>query len=258
MLNGGLDEFALDQVVNLLASAGKSGTLVVESGGRTGRVSFDGGKLVGCDVWGAETVAEALTELRRLRTGSFRFAAGEAPSEVLGVFDCATVIAKSDQLLAEWRELEGTIPSRSSRVRPVGALPDATVCLTQTEWEMLTAVGLGATPAEVARRRQQGLLITLRSLCKLVDRGLLELDHADPGQESLDDEVKFELLKELGMLGGTPLNREPIVSSDPSTRSEPAREAARDASRDAVARLAGREPVAAGAAPKAKTPRRWM
>lgn len=217
MLNGALDEFDLDQVVGLLASARKSGALVVEAGNRTGRIAFDDGRLIGCDVWGCATLAEALTELRRLETGRFKFVTGEVPTEVLGDYDSATVIAESDQLLAEWRELEGTIPSRFTPLRPVETLPDGTACLTQSEWRLLTGVGRRATPVEVARRLGMSTLAGLRALCHLVERGLLEVDPSDAA-DHLDDADRFQLLREIGVVkpakvGAEPAEAGPVAST---------------------------------------------
>ncbi|HEY1738904.1 MAG TPA: DUF4388 domain-containing protein, partial [Acidimicrobiia bacterium] len=92
-LSGTFDVFSLPEVLRMLATAGKSGTLTVEAAGRSGRVELYEGECCGAGHGGADeplvanhTTAALHTclldvafETRGAVDGSFRFAADEHP-----------------------------------------------------------------------------------------------------------------------------------------------------------------------------------
>jgi hypothetical protein len=118
----------------------------------------------------------ALLELLPLRTGRWRFAPGEHhPVGPVVTFPAGAVLVEARAHLVSIETVLRVVPSVHVRVRPATTLPGAQrdVRLSREEWELLVALGLGRTVAEVAADLGRSQYAVSRVLVPLVDHGLV-------------------------------------------------------------------------------------
>jgi len=172
-LLGTLADFHVDDILVLLASTRKTGVLVVEGGGRSGRVWVDSGHLVGAQSAQDHEPSLVIFDLLRLHEGRFSFDDGVGPPTLGAPLDVQDVLAEARTKLAEWREIEAVVPTMSSLVAldaEGGGGGDITIGA--DEWRTVAAVGAGGTVAEVARRLSAGEFAACKAVKALVDSGL--------------------------------------------------------------------------------------
>lgn len=172
-LLGTLADFHVDDILVLLASTKKTGVLVVEGGGRSGRVWLDAGHLVGGQSGPDHDPAVVVFDLLRLDQGRFSFDDGVAPPALGPPLEVPTVLAEARTKLAEWRDIEAVVPTMSSLVAldaDGGSGGDITIGADQ--WRTVAAVGAGGTVAEVAARLSAGEFAACKAVKALVDAGL--------------------------------------------------------------------------------------
>ncbi|MDP9401900.1 MAG: DUF4388 domain-containing protein [Actinomycetota bacterium] len=172
-LLGTLADFHVDDILVLLASTRKTGVLVVEGGGRCGRVWVDVGHVVGGQSGSDHEPAAVVFDLLRLDQGRFSFDDGVAPPTLGPPLEVPAVLAEARAKLAEWREIEAVVPTMSSLVAldaNGGGAGDITIGA--DEWRTVAAVGAGGTVAEVAARLSTGEFAACKAVKALVDAGL--------------------------------------------------------------------------------------
>ncbi len=153
-LQGTLETFALADVLRLLASTKKSGTLRIDGDRGHGELSVVDGELVGASASRApraERPAEVLFELLRYESGSFIF---DGDDEVVAGEHRASVdeaLADAEEQLREWREIEAVVSSPTRLVTLV-AERDKDITLTARQWSAVVALGAGATSLELSER----------------------------------------------------------------------------------------------------------
>ena len=172
-LLGTLADFHVDDILVLLASTKKTGVLVVEGGGRSGRVWLDAGHLVGGQSGPDHDPAVVVFDLLRLDQGRFSFDDGVAPPALGPPLEIPTVLAEARTKLAEWHDIEAVVPTMNSLVAldaNGGGGGDVTIGADQ--WRTVAAVGAGGTVAEVAARLSAGEFAACKAVKALVDAGL--------------------------------------------------------------------------------------
>ncbi len=177
MLQGSLDNFALDEVLGLLASTTKSGTLDVKGDRGTGTLGLRQGQLVGAsasNTANGEGLEDVLFELLRFGQGSFTFTPGDvAGSE--GPRAVADVLSAAEDRLADWRTIETMVPSLNHTVSPVPALPADEITITRREWSTLIVIGSGCPVASVCADLGLGEVEGSRQVKVLAERGLVSV-----------------------------------------------------------------------------------
>lgn len=172
-LLGTLADFHVDDILVLLASTRKTGVLVVEGGGRSGRVWVDAGHVVGGQTGSDHEPAAVVFSLLRLDQGRFSFDEGVAPPTLGPPLEVPAVLAEATAKLAEWRDIEAVVPTMSSLVAldaTGGGAGDITIGA--DEWRTVAAIGAGGTVAEVAGRLSAGEFAASKAVKALVDAGL--------------------------------------------------------------------------------------
>lgn len=172
-LLGTLADFHVDDILVLLASTKKTGVLVVEGGGRSGRVWLDSGHMVGGQSGTDQEPAIVVFDLLRLDQGRFSFDDGVAPPSLGPPLEVASVLVDARAKLGEWREIEAVVPTMSSLVAldaDGGSGGDITIGA--DEWRTVAAVGAGGTVTEVATRLSAGEFAACKAVKALVDAGL--------------------------------------------------------------------------------------
>ena len=181
MLQGSLDDFALPEVLSLLASTRKSGELQVSGDrGTDGRVWLDGGRIVCSEVGTSTDVVDTMFELLRMQTGSFVFSADATAPSVGEARDIAPLLAEAQSRLDEWRTIEAVVPSLASRVALADQLPGEDAIVNASQWRVLVAVANGGTVDAVATSLELGEFGACKAVKGLVDAGLVLVDPVAP------------------------------------------------------------------------------
>ncbi len=213
MLQGSLDNFALDEVLGLLASTTKSGTLEVKGDRGTGTLGLRQGQLIGAsasNTANGEGLEDVLFELLRFGEGSFTFTPGDvAGSE--GPRAVVDMLSAAEDRLADWRTIETVVPSLNHTVSPVPALPAEEITITRREWSTLIVIGSGCPVSSVCSDLGLGEVEGSRQVKILAERGLVS--------------VGPPLGKNAGTAGYLPRT----APAEPVTRPEPADPFARKA-----------------------------
>jgi hypothetical protein len=233
-LQGTIDSFPIVDVLQLLASSGKTGRLdLVGDRGRAALWISDGELVAGTAQgrFGADP-AQALWELLRYSDGSFEFVDDDLPATT--GFDPAPVtqmIEQATRMQAEWEQIERRVPSLSHQVALAAQLPSGEVRLGADDWAVLVAAGPGPTVASLIAQAGLEEFEGCRRVAEMVDRGLLGVEVATVPAHSPSDPIS-------GSPGVAPTSVE-----DPS--GSPLEEAAGSTAADAFASAAGAPPVAA-------------
>lgn len=172
-LLGTLADFHVDDILVLLASTKKTGVLVVEGGGRSGRVWLDSGHLVGGQSGPDHDPAVVVFDLLRLAQGRFSFDDGVAPPTLGPPLEVPSVLDEARTKLAEWRDIEAVVPTMASLVAlDAEGAGGGDITIGADDWRTVAAVGAGGTVAEVASRLSAGEFGACKAVKALVDAGL--------------------------------------------------------------------------------------
>jgi Domain of unknown function (DUF4388) len=185
-LQGTLDSFSLPEVLDLL-SQGRTGRLSVEGEGGRGDLHLEDGHLLGGETdtrADGTPLPEVVFELLRLEGGRFSFdeRASVGPSSGRAV-EVGPVVAKAQELLAEWRDVEAVVPSAAATVRLAEDLPEAHVDIDHRRWRTLQAVAGGATVGAAGRALGLDDIGACRAVKDLVDAGLAVVEDGRPNVE---------------------------------------------------------------------------
>jgi len=183
-VEGTLDAFALSDVLRLLAASEKTGSLSVDGDRGRGRVEILDGELVAATTDSTAPTAaadEVMFELMRFTRGSFRFSVDEQPMEVDGEpLEIEDVLGQATELLDEWRDLEGVVPSLHHRVLMAQELDTDQVTIDARLWGALVAVAASRTAGDLAAALGLGELGVARLVSDLVDLGVAVVEPPSP------------------------------------------------------------------------------
>jgi len=174
-LTGTLDVFGVAEVLDVLVTTGKTGCLSVTGDGGRGRVWVSDGAVAAgsTDRVSDGPLDEVLCDLLRYETGDFSFDVDERSPGIAERASLGELLDRAQAMVAEWRELEETVPSVTHWVRLAETLPDGDhVTIDAAQWHALAAVGDGCSVAELAERLDLTELNVLRTVHDLVTWGL--------------------------------------------------------------------------------------
>ncbi|MEM8925870.1 MAG: DUF4388 domain-containing protein [Actinomycetota bacterium] len=175
MLQGSLDDFALEEVLELLSSTSKTGKLEVKGDRGHGALRLNEGRLVDAEASytanGVES-EDVLFELLRFADGNFHFTASKS-EEGSHADNVSEVLEAAQARLADWRTIEAIVPSLRHIVTPVPELPDEEVTLTRREWAVLIVVGSSCPASAVCDELDLSEVEGSRRIKELTERGLL-------------------------------------------------------------------------------------
>ncbi|HEY3834830.1 MAG TPA: DUF4388 domain-containing protein [Acidimicrobiia bacterium] len=194
-LSGTFDVFSLPEVLRMLATAGKSGTLTVEAAGRSARVDLYEGECCGAGHGAADEalvathtaaalhacLLDVAFETRGAVDGSFRFAGDEHPRPRPAA--CAAiepVLDELDQLEREWQDISTVVPSTDAVPVLASELPADEITVSGFEWKLLACLDGTTTVRELPGRSGGSLVGVCRALASLVRRGAIDVAPVAP------------------------------------------------------------------------------
>ncbi len=177
MLQGSLDNFALDEVLGLLSSTSKNGRLEITGDRGTGSLLFDSGKLVGAEANhtpNGDATEDVMFELLRFKNGTFTFTS-EAVTSTESARDLTSVLTAAETRLKDWRSIESVVPSLSHVVTPVPELPAEEVTISRAEWSVLNVIAAGCPASLVCEELGLGEVEGSRRIKDLAERSLVNI-----------------------------------------------------------------------------------
>ncbi|MEM7341978.1 MAG: DUF4388 domain-containing protein [Actinomycetota bacterium] len=177
MLQGSLDNFALDEVLGLLESTSKTGRLEVTGNRGKGTLRLHQGELVDAvasiTTNGVEPEA-VVFELLRFEEGTFSF---DTTDHEDGSFaqHVSSVLSGAEARLADWRTIEAVVPSLRHMVTPIPSLPEEEVAISRQEWATLIAIAAGCPASHVCEELGLGEVEGSRQIMGLAQRGLVAI-----------------------------------------------------------------------------------
>ncbi len=204
-LSGTLDAFSLDEVLEWLAHARKTGALRVDQPDHVGGVVyFAGGRFCGAESGELTGKVDASEELEariidvcfallRVDGGGFEFEPDCLPSWPVGAgLDVAPVLDHVRGLVRDWSAIEAVIPSPNARPLLARNLNRESIQLERDTWSVVTTVDGHKNVREIARTLGRSVLDVSGVLKGLVEAGAAEMvgeRHATDGPVSEHVEV---------------------------------------------------------------------
>lgn len=182
MLQGSLDNFALDEVLGLLSSTAKTGRLSLDGDRGRGTLSLVEGRLVAAtasDTPNGTTPEDVVFELLRYQDGTFSFEVCPV-EESNGAHDVTDVLASAEGRLADWRTIAAVVPSLDHEVTPAEVLPADEVTLNRDEWSTLRTIAAGCPVSQVCEQLGLGEVDGSRQVKGLAERGLVVVSSPQP------------------------------------------------------------------------------
>lgn len=183
MLQGSLDNFALDEVLGLLSSTSKTGQLDLKGNRGNGVLRLLSGRLVDAGASNAANGTEpedVLFELLRYKEGTFSFTSSELEEGDYST-EVVDVLSSAERRLADWRTIEVVVPSLRHQVAPVPALPEEEFTVGRQEWSVLITVGGGCPVSTVCDELGLGEVEGSRQIKGLAERGLVAISPPKTG-----------------------------------------------------------------------------
>jgi hypothetical protein len=239
-LSGTFDVFSLPEVLRMLASGGKTGTLRLEAGGRSGHVELFDGECCGAGRGGDDEplvtnhtaaalharLLDVAFETVREPDGAFRFAADEHPRpKPAAATPVEPVLGELEELQREWHDISTVVPSTDAIPVMATRLSDDEIVLSASEWTVLACLD-GATPVHDLPARSGGSLVEVcRALAALVRKGAIDVAvqriapvHASaPVDEPLLAEVVLDAVARAELARETEAVEEPATEVEPET-----------------------------------------
>ena len=175
MLQGSLDNFALDEVLGLLSSTSKTGRLSLTGDRGEGSLTIYAGQLVDASASydsNGSAPEDVIFELLRYVDGSFTFDASEIEATD-STRDINEVLVSAEGRLADWRTIESVVPSLSHMVTPAASLPAEEVTINRSEWTTLRIIAAGCPASLVCDELGLGEVEGSRQIKGLAERGLV-------------------------------------------------------------------------------------
>lgn len=178
MLQGSLENFALDEVLGLLAGTSKTGRLEIAGNRGTGVLSFNTGHLV--DATASYTangtgLEDVMFELLRFSDGTFNFKIGDIPMGE-SPENVASVLAAAESRLRDWRSIESIVPTLKHQVAPIAELPADEVTISRAEWAALRVIASGCPVSTVCDKLELGEVEGSRHIKDLAQRDLVVIN----------------------------------------------------------------------------------
>jgi hypothetical protein len=192
VLQGTFETLSLPEVLGLLASARKSGALLLEAGPMSAIVHVEDGHCRAVEtvdrrdpVDHGHALLDRLVEVCfnavRAESGSFKFAADEpAPWRCPEPVELSDALVEVERLLKQWREVVRVIPSLDCRLRLLDALVVDELVLDRERWSLLVALDGRRTVRELVERVGHPVLEVCHTLLELVEAGALGIVDPEP------------------------------------------------------------------------------
>ncbi|MEZ5169797.1 MAG: DUF4388 domain-containing protein [Acidimicrobiia bacterium] len=188
-LQGTLDAFSLDEVLQMLGHARKTGALDVDVPSRVGgTIYLAGGRFCGAEsgeLTGKVSTSEELEArlidvcfaLLRVEEGSFAFEPDRLPSWPVGAgVDVEPVLEHVRGLVRDWSAIEDVIPSFESKPSLARDLTRDTVAIDRDTWAVVSAVDGDTDVRGIARILGRSVLDVAGALKDLVGAGAVAVD----------------------------------------------------------------------------------
>ena len=177
MLQGTLENFALDEVLNLLSGTSKTGKLEIAGNRGTGALAFHDGRIadaLASNTANGTSLEDVMFELLRFSEGTFSFEtgdveAGDSPESV------ASVLSAAEGRLGDWRSIEAIVPSLQHEVTPAPELPAEEITIDRNEWAALRAIASGCPASAVCDKLHLGEVEGSRRIKGLAERNLVTI-----------------------------------------------------------------------------------
>ncbi len=178
MLQGSLDNFALDEVLGLLSSTAKTGRLSLKGDRGDGSLMLNEGQLVDATASFTSNGSgpeDVVFELLRYVEGHFTFDVCEVAGadEARNILE---VLSGAEGRLADWRVIEAVVPSLDHTVVPVTALPAEEITINRGEWATLRIIAAGCPASTVCEELGLGEVEGSRLIKGLADRQLVTVE----------------------------------------------------------------------------------
>jgi hypothetical protein len=177
-LQGTIDAFPVVDVLQLLASAHKTGRLIVEGDRSTAQLFVVDGAVTDGGVQGLDLddVADVVVELLRYQEGSFLFEPGSTAPDPSGPQDLVTLVESAHERLQAWSAVEAVVPSLAHRLALVPELGGDSVELSASDWPVVVAAGAQDRVGDLVTALGTSDLAGCALIADLVERGVVVVE----------------------------------------------------------------------------------
>lgn len=183
MLQGSLDNFALDEVLSLLSTTQKTGHLALSGDRGTGSLWLETGEIVGADASNLGAAAasdDVMFELLRFESGSFLFTMDQRLDDPGVAESVDLLLGTAKDRIVEWRTIEAVVPSLGHELWLIKSLEADEILLSREDWDAVVAVGEGNSVGNVCELLGLDEVDGSRRIKGLIERGVLKI--SEPSQ----------------------------------------------------------------------------
>jgi len=274
VLQGTFETLSLPEVLGLLASARKSGALLLEAGPMSAVVHVEDGHCRAVETLDRrdpvddghallDRLVDVCCNAVRAESGAFKFAADEpAPWRCPEPVELSDALVEVERLLKQWREVERVIPTLDCRPRLLDALVVDELVLDRARWSLLVALDGRRTVRDLVERVGHPVLEVCHTVLELVEAGAVGILDAEtapaPPPPAPVAPLEHEPDPAPTPAPAPPVERapepEPVAAPAPAPPSEPAPEPPRAAEPAPVAERPAFQPPTEPAARVEPTP----
>lgn len=178
---GSLSDLPLPDIIQVVATSGKTGVFKLERGREVGEIYLDDGQIVDAEL-GELRGEEAVYEIAVWQDGEFVFEPGATSSEVTIHRSYTNLLMEAARRIDEWKVLSKKIPSSQMIPRFSDREAASSVSLNPQEWALIREIDERRSLDEIAAALQTSPFDAAKILYGLITSGLVELEKETPPQ----------------------------------------------------------------------------
>ncbi|HJS73113.1 MAG TPA: response regulator [Vicinamibacteria bacterium] len=188
VLSGSLEEKSFPEAFQLALAYGQSGTLLLKSGDKDGRVYLNDGIVSHAEA-GSLRGEDAFYELAHWGRGNFSYLVGLLSKEQTIRKSATTLLMEATRRVDEWNLISSKIPSFDAAPHRIAVAAPEPLRITRSDWRVASLADGRKTIREIASELETDLYEVGRSVFGMITAGALSLEPDRTERDSFFDAV---------------------------------------------------------------------
>ncbi len=177
-IKGFLSDISLSDILQLVATSGKSGKFVLKKGDLVGTIYLDKGAIVHAELPGENLIGEnAIYRMAAWKEGEFEFVSDiNIPAKTVKK-NVTNILMETARIIDEWNILKNKIPSEDAipKFAELDKEEKARITLNTLQWIAISKVDGEKSIREIAYELQMSVFEVAKLFYDLVANGLIEM-----------------------------------------------------------------------------------
>ncbi len=177
-IKGFLSDISLSDILQLVATSGKSGKFILKKGELTGTIYLDKGAIVHAELPGENLIGEdAIYRMAAWKEGEFEFVSDtNIPAKTVKK-SVTNILMETARIIDEWNVLKNKIPSEDAvpKFAELDKEEKARITLNTLQWIAISKVDGKKSIRDIAYELQMSVFEVAKLFYDLVANGLIEM-----------------------------------------------------------------------------------